>query len=119
MIMFRLIVLALPLLAACSTAAQFTEAPMDRRSGDTSYRVEDRPGGFVIFASQSLYRFIPDPTEMHASCRQEGIALAVEEGHRRGIRVDVDERAVRTSAGRNGVSGMSSCTAMVPARIVP
>lgn len=115
----KAILFVLPLLAACASPAEFTPTPMDRRSGDTSYRVEERPGGFVVFTSQAVARFFPEQAEMQASCRREALALAVEEGQRRGLRVEVDERTIRTSAGRNPISGVSSCTGVATAQIVP
>jgi hypothetical protein len=101
------------LLSACTTAADFTAAPYDRRSGDTAWRLDEDPQGFTVSVRQDLYRFIPDAAGTEASCRREAVALALVEARRRG-RVDarVDERLVRSSFGRNGVSGVSTCTAV-------
>jgi hypothetical protein len=106
------LILALGLLVGCSSAANFTSAPLDRQSGETAYRIDERPGGLTIYLRRSTYRFVPQPGQTQAECRQEAIALGTIEARRRGfMAASIDERLTRTSFGRDGVTGTSTCTA--------
>lgn len=106
--------LALLVLASCSSASDNAAGRYDRQSGDTEYRIDNVPTGFTVAVRQDVYRFIPDPNAAEASCRRELVALAVMEAQQRGRpNVALDERLVRSSFGRNGLTGMTSCTATV------
>lgn len=104
------------LMAGCSSAPDFAAQPLDRQSGVTAYRVDNRPGGgFIVTVRQDVGRFWPEPASMQADCRREAVALALAEARVRGIRVDVDERTARTAFGRNPFTSLSSCTGQVEA----
>ncbi len=64
----------------------------------------------MVYVRQDAYRFVPQAGQVQEDCRREAVALAVEEGRRRGVEVDVDERTIRTGSGRNGFSVTSTCT---------
>jgi hypothetical protein len=110
-----LLVISMLALAACSSASDFGDGRYDRHSGDTAWRLEETPSGFAVTVRQDLYRFIPHMGSVELNCRREAIALALTEARRRGRpNVELDERLVRSSVGRNGVTGITSCTAMAP-----
>lgn len=99
------------MLASGCAATDLASNGYDRRDGDTAYRVEETRGGFRLLVRQDLYLFIPDHAGSEASCRREAVALATEEARRRGWRSEVDAARVRSTYGRNGLTGVSSCSA--------
>src|ERR1044072_9385932 len=82
-------------------------------SKDTAYRVDDSPSGFTLYVQQAHYQFVLND-EIQASCSQVIKSLAHEIGESRGHKIEFDNQHVKMSFGRNGVNGISSCTAMVP-----
>lgn len=47
-------------LAGCNVAPDFTNRPLDKRSGDTQYRIDDFPNrSFMVYVRQDVYRFVP------------------------------------------------------------
>ena len=106
------ILLSLCVLAACSSAADFTTAAYDRRSGQTLWRLDEQPRGFVVSVRQNQRRFVPYEGTVEQSCRREATVLALMEARKRGISDSaLDERLVRSSVGQNGLTGVTSCTA--------
>ena len=110
---------SLLLCAACTRPSGYDDGAYDRRSRDTEYRIENRAqGGLTIHVRIAEYQFIPDIAALEERCRREAIAISLDEADRLGMvspRVDGDR--TRSSAGRNPVGGISSCTAL--AVVVP
>lgn len=113
--MIRYLALAL-MLGGCATPATYTSAPMKAYDKDTSYSVEEAPGGFVVTVEYSRYQFIPESGAVQTSCRQQLTSIAHEEAKRRGRALaPVNEQQMKISMGRNGFTGITSCSASVPA----
>lgn len=113
--MRRLLLAFLLLVAGCATPVGYTNAPMARYDKDTEYRVDDRPGGFTLTIYYSRYQFIPESDAVAAACKQALTALAHEIGESRGRPIKrVEEQRIRLSMGRNGVTGITSCSATAP-----
>jgi hypothetical protein len=106
-------VLALAVASGCEAPARYTALPMTPYDKDTAYRVDDSPSGFTLYVQQARYQFVLND-DILASCTQAIRSLAHEIGERRGHKIEFDNERVRMSFGRNGVNGISSCTAMVP-----
>jgi hypothetical protein len=62
---------------------------------------------------QARYQFLLND-DIPASCSQAIKSLAHEIGESRGHKIEFDNERVKMSFGRNGMNGVSSCTAMVP-----
>jgi hypothetical protein len=102
-------------IAGCTRPVGYDNGYYNQRSGGTDYRVEERPDGFAMTVRIEQYQFIPDAAALEERCRRDATALALEEADKRGLRAaNVDTRRVRSSAGRDIVTGTTSCTAMVP-----
>ncbi len=114
---FRVIIaFLLPLIAAaCATPVSYTEASMTRYDKDTVYAIDDTPQGFTLTIYYSRYQFIPESDAVSVACKQALTALAYDLAEKRGRKIQpVNEQRIRTSFGRNGFSGITSCSATAP-----
>ncbi len=103
-------------LTGCATPVGYTNEPMARYDKDTEYRVDDRPNGFTLTIYYSRYQFIPESDAVAVACRQALTALAHEIAEKRGRQIKpIDTQRIRMSFGRNGVTGITSCSATAPA----
>jgi len=104
------------LLAACATPAKYTDQPMQTFDRDTDYRVDERPNGFTVTIYYSRYQFIPESDAVAAACRQALTAVAHDIAENRGKKIQpINEQRIRLSFGRNGFTGITSCSATAPA----
>ncbi len=111
------VVLAACLLAGCATPAGYTGAPMTLYDRDTEYAVENRDDGFVITIYYSRYQFIPESSAVATACKSALTSLAHEVADRRGRQIEpIDEQRIRLSMGRNGFTGITSCSAQAVAK---
>jgi hypothetical protein len=102
-------------LGACATPVGHSNRPMETYDRDTEYQMEERPGGFALTIYYSRYQFIPESDAVALACRSSLTAIAYEVAERRGRRIQqVNEQRIRLSMGRNGVTGITSCSATVP-----
>ena len=114
--------LLLPLLAVttvalsgCTTPATYADGPMVQYDSHTEYHLNDRPGGFALTINYARYQFIPESSAVATACTQTLTSLAHEIGEKRGRTIKpIDEQRVRISLGRNGLTGMTSCSATAP-----
>ena len=54
-------------LASCAQPMTYTSAMMTAYDKDTSYAVEDSPGGFTVSIEYSRYQFIPESSALAAA----------------------------------------------------
>ena len=114
---FILCIAAAALVAGCATPVAYTDRPGTAYDKDTEYIVEDTPGGFVLTVNYSRYQFIPESTAVQTSCRSQLTSIAHELAEKRGRKIQpIDEQRIKISMGRNGFSGITSCSANVAAR---
>jgi hypothetical protein len=105
---------ALHLLAGCATPIQQggEKTAVDR---DTRYSVEEHADGFSLAVHYDRYQFIPETSAVMAACRSNLLALAHDVAQKKGREIrPVNEQRIRISAGRNGLTGITSCEASVP-----
>ena len=103
-------------LGACATPVSYNNAPMHTYDKDTEYNVDERENGFVVTVYYSRYQFIPESDAVALACKQALTAIAHEVAERKGQRIEpVNEQRIRISMGRNGLSGITSCSATGPA----
>jgi hypothetical protein len=105
--------LALATVSGCEAPVSYTGLPMTPYDRNTAFRVDDTPSGFTLFVRQSRYQYILNDA-IQTSCTQAIKSLAQEIAERRGHKVEIDGDRVQMSFGRNGVNGISTCSAMVP-----
>ena len=100
-------------LSGCEAPVIYTALPMTPYDKDTTYRFDEQPAGFTLFVRQSHYQFILND-EIQMSCARAIKSLAHDIAGRRHRSVEIDGDRVQMSFGRNGVNGITTCTAMVP-----
>lgn len=102
-------------LAACSTPQTFTDKPMTAFDRDTDYAVEDTASGFVLTISYGRYQYLPEASSVAVGCRLAFANVAQGLAARKGRQIQpVDEQRINISLGRNGISGVTSCSATAP-----
>lgn len=108
------LVIAAMLVAGCTTPMpQGGRAEDDR---DTGVTIQDTPDGFTVAVTYSRYQFIPETSAVATACRSQLLAAAHDTAARKGRAIEqINEQRIRLSTGRNGLTGMTSCEASVPA----
>jgi len=103
-------------LIGCATPTRMTDAPMIPYDKDTEYAVTPRADGFSIAINYSRYQFIPESSAVAAACKSALTAIAYEQADKQGRKIQpLNEQRIRISMGRNGMSGITSCSALAVA----
>ena len=109
--MFVAVTLAV-LQVGCATPMQYSDAQMTAYDRDTEYSVSPRPGGFAITIYYSRYQFIPESDAVAVACKSALTAIAYEQAEKQGRKITpINEQRIRISMGRNGFTGITSCSA--------
>jgi len=88
---------------------------MQRYDRDTTYSVEEREGGFTLTVNVSRYQFIPETEAVIVSAKSAALSIAHDIAQMRGRPIkQINEQRLRVSTGRNGFSGVTSCTVQAP-----
>lgn len=99
-------------LSGCATPMQQIDAPMTRYDRDTEYLITSGSDGFAVAINYSRYQFIPESTAVATACKSALIAIAFEEADKKGRKIEpINEQRIRLSMGRNGFTGITSCSA--------
>ena len=105
----------LSLATACTTPVGYSNAPLATYDKDTEYRADDTPTGFTLTIYHSRYQFFPESDAIAQSCKSALTSLAHDLADKRGRKISpVNEQRIKISFGRNGVSGVTSCSATAP-----
>ncbi len=100
--------------SACSRPLAFTDHAMVRFDDDTMYRVEESLSGFTVFVEHSRYQLLPEGNTVMQETKQALMAIAYRHADELGKKIVINEQRIQLSMGRNGLSGMSTCTATAP-----
>ena len=107
---FAAIVVA-ALIAGCATPMSYTKRPMTAVDRDTEYAIEDREDGFVITLNYTRYQFIPESSAVATACKSALTSLAFDHADRKKRKIEpINEQRIRLSMGRNGFTGITSCS---------
>lgn len=113
--MKKLSILLLAALTACTYPNSYSQQPMEELDRNSDYSVVENPKGFAITVQHSRYQFIPETDALLQSCKSALLSSAYEYAEGKGREIKpINEQRVKISTGRNGLSGMTSCTASVP-----
>jgi hypothetical protein len=103
-------------LIGCATPTKMTDALMTPYDKDTDYAVTTRSDGFAIAINYSRYQFIPESSAVATACKSALTAIAYEQADKQGRKIHpLNEQRIRISMGRNGISGITSCSALAVA----
>jgi hypothetical protein len=106
---------SLLLIAGCATPVGYSNQPFETYDKDTEYRADETPTGFILSVYYSRFQFFPESEAVAISCRQALTSLAYELAEKRGRKiVAVNEQRIKMSFGRNGLTGITSCSAAAP-----
>jgi hypothetical protein len=98
--------------SGCATPVKQSNAPLSKYDKNTDYGIEPRQDGFGISIYYSRYQFVPESDAVATACKQALTSIAWEHGEKQGREIlPINEQAIRLSMGRNGVSGITSCSA--------
>ncbi|PJK07992.1 hypothetical protein CO610_07455 [Lysobacteraceae bacterium NML95-0200] len=104
-------------LSACATPVKQSTAPLSQYDKNTKYGIEARPGGFGVSIYYSRYQFIPESDAVAGACKQALTSIAHEHADKMGREIEnINEQAIRISMGRNGMTGITSCSAYAPVK---
>ena len=104
------------LLIGCATPTKMTDAPMIYYDKDTEYAITDNNNGFSIAINYSRYQFIPESSAVDTACKSAVTTIAYEHADKQGRKIHpLNEQQIRISMGRNGLTGITSCSAMAVA----
>lgn len=99
-------------LSGCATATRYTDAPMQSYDKDTEYAVEPKTDGFLLSVLYDRYQFIPESSALAVACKSALTTIAYEYADEIGKKIQpVNEQRIKLSMGRNGMSGITSCSA--------
>lgn len=101
------------LLVGCATATKQAEGPMLPYDKDTEFALVARPDGFSLAINYARYQFIPESEAVATACKSALTAIAHEQAEKQGRKIkQLNEQRIRISMGRNGLTGITSCSAL-------
>ena len=102
------------LLASCATPVSYSNAPLATYDKDTEYSVDQRDNGFAVTVYYSRYQLIPESSAVATACKSSLTSIAWEIAGKQNKKIEpINEQQIKISMGRNGVSGITSCSATV------
>lgn len=114
--MKTILVIAMLGLSACTYANTYSEQPMKALDRNSEYSVVDNPKGFTITVQYARYQMIPETQAVVEACKSALLSSAYDYAEGKGRKIQaINEQRIKLSTGRNGLSGMTSCSASVPA----
>ena len=109
---YIIVAISLILLSACASPVGYTNKPMQTADKNTEYRIDEKEGGFSITVYYSRYQFIPESDALIAACKSALTSLAYDHADKIGKKIDpINEQRIKLSMGRNGFTGITSCSA--------
>lgn len=116
--MFKtIIVVSFLFLTACATPVGYTNKPLQKANKDTEYRIDNNKNGFTITVYYSRYQFIPESDALVDACKSALTSTAYDHADKVGREIEsINEQRIKISMGRNGLSGITSCSATVPVK---
>lgn len=107
---------AVLVLAGCATSAtKYPAGSMTQLDEHTRYAIEEGADGFNLTVAYSRYQFVPESSAVAIACKAALTSTAWEIAKQRGKKIHpVNEQRIKLSMGRNGFSGITSCSASAP-----
>lgn len=103
------------LLAGCTRPMGYTEKSMMTYDQNTKYSIQERDDGFTITTYYTRYQFVPESDSVLQASKSNLTAIAYEIAEAKSKKIKpINEQKIKISMGRNGLSGITSCSASVP-----
>jgi hypothetical protein len=98
----------------CTQPLQYSSGEMIHYDRDTEYHIDESDNRFVVTVNYSRYQFIPESDAVAMACKSTLINIAHDQAEKKGREIEpIDEQRIRISMGRNGLTGITSCSATV------
>lgn len=105
----------LSIMGGCTRPMGYTNEPMQTYDHNTEYTIQDKDNGFTLTVYYERYQFIPESDSVLQACKSNLTAIAYEIAEARGKKIKpINEQRIKVSMGRNGLTGITSCSASVP-----
>lgn len=99
-------------ISACAAPASYTDKQLMTYDKDTEYAVDALDNGFALSILYSRYQFIPESSAVATACKSALTSIAFEYSDKLNRKIDpINEQRIKLSLGRNGFSGITSCSA--------
>ena len=106
------IVMVSLLIGSCTTPMRQAGVQMVPYDRDTEYSITPRESDFAIAIYYSRYQFIPESNAVAVACKSALTSIAYEHAEKQGKKIQpINEQRIRISMGRNGLTGITSCSA--------
>lgn len=103
------------MMQSCTRPMGYTHQPMQTYDHNTEYKVDEQESGFTITVYYRRYQFIPESDSVAIACKSCLTSIAYEVAEARGRKIKpINEQRIKLSMGRNGFTGITSCSATVP-----
>jgi hypothetical protein len=105
------------ILAGCATPVGYSNKPMQTADKDTEYRIDSTEDGFSITVYYSRYQFIPESDALVDACKSALTSTAYDHADKVNRKIEpINEQRIKLSMGRNGLTGITSCSAIAPVK---
>lgn len=113
---FGISLVSIVLFTGCTRPMGYTNKPMHTYDQNTEYTIQERDNGFTITTYYTRYQFIPESDSVLQACKSNLTAIAYEIAEAKGKKniKPINEQRIKISMGRNGLTGITSCSASVP-----
>ena len=107
-----LVIFSLIFFIGCSSANRLTSIDLDKKTADIKYGVKESEKGFEIEIEYAKYQFFPESTALITACKSQLVATAYDYADEKEREIkNINEQRIKISTGRNGLTGVTSCTA--------
>lgn len=107
---------ALLCMGCVTEPTQFSDAKMTRYDKDTEYAVTPNATGFAVAINYSRYQYRSESDAIALACKSALTSIAYEYADKQSRKIQpINEQRIRLSMGRNGVVGITSCSAAATA----
>ena len=100
----------------CATPQKFSQKQFQPYGLDknTEFLVEPNESGYTVFVNYERYQFFPESNAVALACKSKITNIAYDYAKDNKISIEpIIEQRINLSMGRNGVTGITSCSAMV------
>ena len=110
-----LLSILLSITSSCTRPMGYTNKPMHTYDHNTEYTIQEKDDGFTLTLYYERYQFIPESDSVLQACKSNLTAIAYEVAENKGKKIKpINEQRIKISMGRNGFTGITSCSASVP-----
>ncbi len=103
-------------ISGCATPHNFSQKQFQQYNLDknTKFLIEENSSGYKVFVKYERYQFIPESGAVGLACKSKITNIAYDFAKENKIKIEpILEQRINLSMGRNGLTGITSCSAML------